>query len=173
MRHIDVGSSINGFVAHVASFREIECMDIRELKVRGHENIKFLRGDITSLDHVDLRRSDSVSCLHAIEHFGLGRYGDQIDPLGHLKGFRNLTRILESGGRLYISFPIGRENEVHFNAHRVFHPHDIFRWPGAESLVLERFDFVDDTGDIHLNVNILQHLPIVIQGCGIYSFRKQ
>ena len=40
---------------------------------------------------------DSVSCLHALEHFGLGRYGDPVDPDGHLKGFRNLRRIVQGG----------------------------------------------------------------------------
>ena len=30
-RHIDVGSRVDGFVAHVASFREIEVVDIRPL----------------------------------------------------------------------------------------------------------------------------------------------
>jgi len=57
---------------------------------------------------------DSISCLHAIEHFGLGRYGDQIDPRGHYEGFIILIELLETGGDLYLSFPIGLKNETHF-----------------------------------------------------------
>ncbi len=112
---------------------------------------------------------DSVSCLHALEHFGLGRYGDPIDPLGHLKGFKNLVRMLQPGGRLYLSFPIGRSG-VHFNAHRVFEATEVLEW-SAGSLVLDAFDYVDDSGDLHRNASP-SHLPIMRYGCGIYSFVK-
>ncbi|MDB2508427.1 hypothetical protein N9X37_06760 [Planktomarina temperata] len=40
-RHIDIASRIDGFVAHVASFREIEVVDVRPLPKSEHENIKF------------------------------------------------------------------------------------------------------------------------------------
>ena len=53
---------------------------------------------------------DSISCLHALEHFGLGRYNDPLDPNGHLKGFNNMVKMLKRGGKLYISFPIMKEN---------------------------------------------------------------
>lgn len=42
-RHIDIGSSIAGFVAYVASFRKIKVMDVRQLKSTGHENIAFFK----------------------------------------------------------------------------------------------------------------------------------
>ncbi len=117
--------------------------------------------------------TDSISCLHAIEHFGLGRYGDPIDPHGHIKGFNNIIRMLKPEGMLYISFPIGRSNEVHFNAHRVFHPKDIFSWArDRDCLKLLRFDYVDDAGDLHQDVNLVTNAPEVIYGCGIYTFRK-
>ena len=105
--HIDVGSRVDGFVAHVASFRAIEVIDVRTLKNTGHENIKFRQMDMMNPNAVQVDICDSLSCLHAIEHFGLGRYGDPIDPNGHLIGFRNLLKMLKSGGTLYISFPIG------------------------------------------------------------------
>src|ERR1700693_5429947 len=93
-RHIDVGSRIDGFVAHVAAFRNIEIIDIRPLKPTGHKNILSLQADLMNESQV-LPTADSVSCLHAIEHFGLGRYGDPLDPDGHKKGFKNLLRMLE------------------------------------------------------------------------------
>lgn len=172
-RHVDVGSRLDGFVAHVASFRRVEVLDIRALNKSQHENIVFRRQDLMAENFELNEVTDSLSCLHAIEHFGLGRYGDPIDPLGHLKAFENLLGMLEPGGMLYISFPIGRRDAVVFNAHRVFHPLSIFRWPLAQGLIqLERFDFVDDEGKLHKNVDLLSQVPEVNYGCGIYSFRR-
>jgi len=176
-RHLDVGSRIDGFVAHVAAFRPIEIFDIRPVSDGIHPNISFIQKDFMTepdREDVDSARVDSVSCLHTIEHFGLGRYGDTIDPNGHLRGFQNLVRMLRTGGMLYVSFPIGRKNEIHFNAHRVFHPADILTWPlGSETLLLERFDYVDDFGELHKDVSLDNGIPEVTYGCGIYSFRRE
>jgi len=172
-RHIDVGSRVDGFVAHVASFRPIEIIDIRDLNSTGHHNITFIRSDLMNIQPNSHPVCDSISCLHAIEHFGLGRYGDPIDPLGHHRGFLNLLKMLSIGGKLYISFPIGIRNEVHFNAHRVFHPTDVLQWPECcSSLELLDFSYVDDYGTLHTNVDLLGATPTVAHGCGIYTFRK-
>ena len=85
-RHIDIASRVDGFVAHVASYREIEVIDIRPLEKSVHENIKYHQADLTNSQ--DLGKTDSLSCLHAIEHFGLGRYSDPIDVDGHNKGIK-------------------------------------------------------------------------------------
>lgn len=172
-RHIDVGSRIDGFVAHVASFRPIDVLDVRDLADTGHPNIRFVKQDLMQPSDEMQGISDSVSCLHAIEHFGLGRYSDPIDPEGHKLGFRNIWRMVEPGGRLYMGFPIGRQNEVHFNAHRVFHPRDMFTW--ADDLnpdMLERFDFVDDAGRLHTSVDLFAADIDVVHGCGIYTLRR-
>lgn len=173
-RHIDIGSRIDGFVAHVASFRKIEVLDIRPLESTGHDNISFLQMNLMDAGNVKEQIADSISCLHAIEHFGLGRYGDPIDPSGHINGFNNLLRMLKPNGVLYISFPIGLRNEVHFNAHRVFHPQDIFTWAHNENKIeLVRFDYVDDAGDLHKNLDIHSINPNLTLGCGIYTFIKR
>ena len=169
LRHIDVGSRIDGFVAHCAAFREIEVLDIRDLPDSAHSNIKFKKQDL--MTRVDLPLSDSVSCLHTLEHFGLGRYGDPINPIGHLDGFKNLVDMLEPKGRLYVSFPIGSKDAVYFNAHRVFHPKSILGWEPVK-LKLLRFDFVDDLGDLHKDHNLLITIPKVEYGCGIYTFER-
>ncbi len=169
VRHIDVGSRIDGFVAHVAAFRMIEVIDFRPLASCGHERIKFMQADLMSLDKQLHEITDSLSCLHALEHFGLGRYGDPINPVGHLTGFNNLYKMLKKEGRLYISFPIGM-NSVHFNAHRVFEPHEILKW--SKSLFkLERFDYVDDHGDLYQNQSH-DDVPSLNYGCGIFTLRK-
>jgi DNA modification methylase len=172
-RHIDVGSRIDGFVAHVASFREIEVLDVRELKDTRHQNIKFLKANLMDESAFESNITDSISCLHAIEHFGLGRYGDPIDPFGHLRGFKNMVRMLKAGGTMYVSFPIGLSNEIHFNAHRVFHPLDIFSWlENDNSLEINRFDYVDDDGSLHINSLKSINEIKVNYGCGIYTFTK-
>lgn len=173
VRHIDIGSRIDGFVSHVASFRKIDVMDIRKLENTGHENISFLQANLMQPLAENENIADSISCLHAIEHFGLGRYGDPLDPFGHIKGFNNILKILKTGGILYISFPIGRKNELHFNAHRVFHPRDIFNWAAPEfKLELLRFDYVDDEGKLHKDIDCINTDLDLSFGCGIYSFRK-
>ena len=168
-RHIDIGSRIDGFVAHVASFRKIEIYDFRALNSCGHSNIEFKQADLMS--RLSSNVTDSLSCLHTIEHFGLGRYGDPINPNGHIEGLKTLIEILKPGGILYVSFPIGKSNEVHFNAHRVFHPKDIFSWV-PDKLKLIRFDYVDDKGQIQKNFDLLNNELTVTHGCGIYTFRK-
>ena len=169
-RHIDVGSSIGGFVAHVASFREIEVLDVRPLIETGHSNIIFHQADLMKENALEI--TDSLSCLHVIEHFGLGRYGDSIDPKGYIKGFNNLIDMLKPGGVLYISFPIGENNKVYFNAHRVFHPLDILSW-SDKPITLTRFDYVDIDGKLQTIVDVEnEKLNILEYGCGIYTFRK-
>lgn len=173
VRHIDIGSRIDGFIAHVAAFRSIEVIDVRELKNTGHDNIFFKKMDLMNLESVEPNICDSLSCLHAIEHFGLGRYGDPINPNGHLLGFKNLLRMLKSNGILYISFPIGSCDAVQFNAHRIFKPDSIFSWQNENPIELLNFSYVDDTGNLHKEVSIDSVPKNIKYGCGIYSFRKQ
>jgi hypothetical protein len=115
--------------------------------------------------------TDSISCLHTIEHFGLGRYGDPIDPDGYKKGFNNLIKMLKSKGLLYISFPISNNNETFFNLERRFNPKDILGW--TKELILLNFDFIDDKKKLNLNVNLLSlYKKNIVNGCGIYVFKK-
>lgn len=173
VRHIDIGSRIDGFVAHVASYRTIEVMDFRDLKKSPHENIIFYKSDLMIGKNNQREIADSISCLHAIEHFGLGRYGDQVDPYGHIKGFNNIFSMLKPEGYLYISFPIGKVNQVIFNAHRVFHPLDIITWfEDQNSYQLTCFDYVDDFGNLYKNADLFEMKPTFEYGCGIYTFKK-
>jgi len=94
-KHFDVGSSIMGFVSHVASFREITVIDIRPFPGK-NLNITFIQQDfMNELDESLIESTDSLSCLHAIEHFGLGRYGDTLNYDGHLIGIENLYNVLK------------------------------------------------------------------------------
>ena len=117
-KHVDIGSRTDGFIAHLAVFREVEVLDIRyqESKV---QNIIFKQADLMQLPKEMESYTDSISALHSIEHFGLGRYGDPIDYYGHEKGISNIYKILKPGGKFYFSSPIGKQR-IEFNAHRVF-----------------------------------------------------
>ena len=150
-RHIDVGSRVDGFVAHVASFRPIEVMDIRALDCQA-VNVSFRRGDLMGELPAELLGAyDSVSCLHALEHFGLGRYGDGIDPDGHIRGLANLARLLEPRGRLFLSVPIGPQR-IEFNAHRVFSVPGLLELIGPMFCV-ERMCYVGDDGRLYRDVD--------------------
>ena len=91
----------------MASFREIEVLDVRPLPKSVHENIKFRQ-----INFMKQILEEATCHVFAIEHFGLGRYTDKIDVDGHNKGITNLVDLV-SYGRLYISFPIGKKDEVH------------------------------------------------------------
>lgn len=119
-RHVDVGSRIDGFVAHVALFRPIEVMDIRPAR-SFDPNVRFVQVDVSDPEKVPENYTDSLSCLHALEHFGLGRYGDPLLADGWKRGIQSFSRLLQPQGRLYLSVPIGRQR-IEFNAHRIFGP---------------------------------------------------
>lgn len=173
-RHIDVGSRVDGFIAHVAAFRSIEVLDIRPLSKR-IPNVEFRQADLMQLQPEYIASSDSASCLHALEHFGLGRYGDPLDPDGHLKGLAGLHALVRPGGILYLSVPIGPQR-IEFNAHRVFSVAYML------DLVRDRFDllafsYVDDAGDLHENVAVdasaAQASFGCTYGCGIFELRRR
>ena len=143
-KHLDIGSRVDGFVAHVASFRAIEVLDIRPISVQ-IPNVSFRQVDVMSpVEGMD-DYCDSMSCLHALEHFGLGRYGDPVDPSGHERGIANMARLLKGGGVLYLSVPIGVAR-VEFNAHRVFDPRHIISLAGEQRLKLSALIVISPDG---------------------------
>ncbi len=147
VRHVDVGSRIDGFIGHLAVFREVEVIDIRPAPTV-IPNVIFHQ--LALMEDLDSRLRDSaesLSCLHTIEHFGLGRYGDPLDPRGHLKGLAQLKRMVKPGGLLYLSTPIGCER-LEFNAHRIFAPQSMLSW-FADGWVVERSAVIDDSLSTH------------------------
>ena len=116
-QHFDVGSRLDGFIAHLASVRQVYQLDIRPNRV-SIPNVQFLLGDAQQNLTNFKNKFDSVSSLHSIEHFGLGRYGDEIQSDGHVRGMINISECVKVKGYLYISFPIGKER-VEFNSQRV------------------------------------------------------
>lgn len=173
-KHVDIGSRVDGFVAHVASFREIEVLDIRPITTN-IPGVTFKQVDMMNSATMISDYCDSLSCLHALEHFGLGRYGDSIDPKGYESGIRNMASILRLGGLLYLSVPVGAER-VEFNAQHVFDPKTIVGIAESHQLFLREFLlFTHDEGLVEMNtVNETMHLGGTIRyGLGIFTFVKK
>ncbi|MFH0798568.1 MAG: DUF268 domain-containing protein [Pseudomonadota bacterium] len=176
--HVDVGSLVNVFVAHVASFREIEVFDVRPITAQ-IPGVVFKQADL--MQPVALPSADgggycdSLSCLHAIEHFGLGRYGDPIDPRGHERGIANMAQLLKPDGRFYLSTPIGWER-VEFNAHRVFDPRTIIRCAESSGLRLRELIVIGAGGvvrQVQPNPDTLLELAQSRYNLGVFVFIKR
>ncbi len=170
--HGDVGSRIDGFVAHVASFRPITVFDVRKM-TNQVKNIEFVQMDITRAD-LDSRFAgafDSISCLHAIEHFGLGRYGDPIFPDGHVAGLKTLNGMLKPGGVLYLGFPMG-DLRVEFDAQRVFSLQYMLDLTTTCGFDLACFSYIDDQGSFHPEMTLDGESTSANFGCAILKLKK-
>ena len=164
---VDVGSRVDGFIAHVLPFCRVSIVDIRPLDVQV-EGLTFKKGTILDLPYVD-SSVPHISCLHVIEHIGLGRYGDYIDPDGHILAARELSRVLAYKGKLLIGTPVGKER-LCFDAHRIFDPQtviDIF-----SSLKLESMSFIGDDGKQVISSVGIDQLRKCKYGCGLFVFTK-
>jgi uncharacterized protein DUF268 len=165
-RHVDVGSRIDGFVAHVLSFMPVTVVDIRPLASE-IEGLTFHQGDMRRLEFPS-DSIPSVSCLHAVEHVGLGRYGDAIDPDGCFTAMRELGRVVAPGGRLYLGTPIGRER-LAFNSERVFDPRTVLTTLAPLRLV--SFAAVDDQDRFVANADLAAFAQ-ARNACGLFEFTK-
>ncbi|MDD5056762.1 MAG: DUF268 domain-containing protein [Sideroxydans sp.] len=164
-KHVDIGSSvltISVLSAHV----ETVFVDYRPLKV-SLPGLTSIAGNILDLSFAD-DSIESISCLHVIEHIGLGRYGDPLDPQGSVKAAHELQRVASRNGNLFLSLPIGRER-VCFNAHRVHSPITVLKMFSMMKLV--EFSYVDDAGQFHENKPVEDAVGLEY-GCGMFHFQK-
>jgi hypothetical protein len=166
--HVDIGSRIDGFIAHVLCFTSVTVIDIRAQPLE-IEGLTFVQDDATELKRFSDASLRSVSSLHAIEHFGLGRYGDPVDPGASLRAIESLQRVLACDGRLYFSVPIGRER-LEFNAHRVFAPSTIL--DAFSKLQLLSFAAVNDAGQFLAGIDP-ESLSNSDYACGLFEFTKR
>ncbi len=144
-RHHDVSSAVP-FVLQLAGIVPVTYLEFNPPKVE-FPGLTTEHGTVTALPWGD-RSVESLSCMHVVEHVGLGRYGDPIDPGGAQTALRELARVLAPGGTLYLSAPAGRAR-VAFNAHRVLDPRAVPEVMEREGLSLAGFAYVDDAGDFH------------------------
>ena len=109
LEHYDVGSRIDGFIAQISLFCNVKLLDIRPLKINS-DVIETICVDFSSpiLSKSFRGIANSLSCLHTLEHIGLGRYGDPVDFNALPNFIKNLSSALVINGSLYISFPVGK-----------------------------------------------------------------
>jgi SAM-dependent methyltransferase len=166
-KHVDISSIVN-FCTVVSAFIPVEFYDFRPAPIE-LDRLYTGAANLTKLHF----RSDSIaslSCMHVIEHIGLGRYGDPLDPDGDLKAIGELVRVLAPDGDLLVATPVGRPR-VAFNAHRVY-DHEVFAGYFAP-LELVEFAFIEERGEGGL---IVAPPPARVRaesyGCGCFWFRK-
>ena len=115
--HIDISSTLF-FSTTISAFVPVRFYDIRPPIIE-LDNLKTGKVDLTSLPFED-ESFHSLTCMHVVEHIGLGRYGDKIDPEGDLLAISELKRVLAVGGSLLLVVPIGSIPKLQFNAHRIY-----------------------------------------------------
>jgi SAM-dependent methyltransferase len=164
--HVDVGSRVD-FVGFLTAVSKVIFIDIRPLMVT-LENFDSRKGSILSMPFED-NSLLSLSSLHVVEHIGLGRYGDPLDPLGTKKACEELSRVLAVGGNLYFSLPVGKPR-LCFNAHRIHSPRQIIEY--FSNLELVELSGIDDRGRFKRNIDI-SILEDSNYACGLFHFTKK
>ena len=168
--HSDFGSILY-FSTILSAFIPVDFYDYRVANIE-LSNLKSKFSDLTNIK-IESNSLLSVSCMHTIEHVGLGRYGDPIDPEGDLKAISELKRITKKNGALLIVVPIGRIQSVVFNAHRIYEYNKFISYFDGFELV--EFSYIpeeDNRGGIIINTsgNIVENDTL---GCGCFWFKKK
>jgi SAM-dependent methyltransferase len=167
--HIDISSSLY-FVALASAFTRIRFYDYRPANL-GLSNLECAEADLLNLKFED-NSIKSLSCMHVVEHIGLGRYGDPLDHTGDLRAISELKRVLEVGGQLLFFVPIGGTARIQFNAHRIYtYSQVISMFDGFELL---EFSLIPDSDS---PAKIIRHASQEISdkqryGCGCFLFKK-
>ena len=159
-------SSILSFSSVVSAFIPIKFFDYRP----AHLKLNNWTGNFADLCKLDIDDNsfESVSCMHTVEHIGLGRYGDALDPIGDIKAINELKRITKQGGNILFVTPVGKQR-IEYNAHRVYSFElvtDLFK----ECQLME-FSLIDDKGDFIENAQT-ELVKKQNYGCGCFWFKK-
>jgi len=166
--HTDISSSLY-FCSTLSAFIPVRFYDYRPAKLELN-NLSSAACDLQKLEFAD-NSIDSLSCLHTVEHVGLGRYGDPLDYDGDLKAIAELKRVVKPGGSLLFVTPVGKARIV-YNAHRIYSYDQIIRY--FDGFVLKEFSLVPDSAaDGGLIRNASKELTDKQNyGCGCFWFEK-
>lgn len=166
--HIDISSTLS-FSTILSAFIPVKFYDYRPAKLN-LSNLQSEKADLTKL-HFEDNSIHSLSCMHTIEHIGLGRYGDPIDPDGDIKACKELSRVLAKNGSLIFVTPVGKP-KIEFNAHRIYSYEQILElFPDLE---LKEFSLVPEkskNGGLIRNAN-KDLVKYENYACGCFHFVK-
>lgn len=140
-KHIDISSTLH-FCSILSAFIPTEFYDYRPATLT-LSNLYTGKADLTQLAF-ETDSIDCLSCMHTVEHIGLGRYGDPIDPEGDVKAINELKRVTKPGGSLLFVTPVGKPR-IMFNAHRIYNPAMIIQL--FEGFTLQEFALITDGGN--------------------------
>lgn len=167
--HTDISSSLY-FSSIVSAFKDVNFYDFRP----AHLNLSNLKSEAGNLLHLPFADNSisSISCMHTVEHVGLGRYGDKIDPDGDLDAARELARVVSVGGSLLFVVPIGKPR-IQWNAHRIY-SHDMVMQMFS-GLKLKEFSLIPDDA---LQTGMMYNATAAdadkqAYGCGCFWFVKE
>lgn len=163
--HVDISSALH-FCTLVSAFLPVRYYEYRRLKL-DLSDLTTGSVDLLSLPFPD-RSIPSLSCMHVVEHIGLGRYGDPIDPDGDLKAMGELKRVLAAGGSLLFVAPTGRRR-LQFNAQRIYAYEDVVSC--FSELELREFSLITDAGAIVPSAGKAM-ADQQSYGCGCYWFMR-
>ncbi|MEX2592687.1 MAG: DUF268 domain-containing protein [Anditalea sp.] len=169
-KHVDISSALQ-FCSVLSAFVPVDFYDYRPANL-SLSNLNSLSADLLSLPFEN-NSIESLSCMHTIEHIGLGRYGDPLDYDGDIKAVNELKRVLAVGGHLFFVVPIGRLNRIFFNAHRVYTKQQVLDL--FPDLVLKDFTLIPEDekdGGLVSDPNE-QLLERQVYGCGCFYFTKE
>lgn len=164
--HVDIGSSAL-LVGILSQFTKVCSVDIRPLKVC-LDGLECKKGSLLNLPFED-NSIHSLSSLCVLEHVGLGRYGDEIDPKATDKAIIGLQRVTIPGGNLYISVPIDTEDTVYFNAHKAFEYSNFVKRFSDMELIEVKFI---QKGRMY-DLAGLEKLDLSVLVVGLFHFRKR
>ena len=168
VKHVDFSSTLN-FSTMLSAFIPVDFYDYRPADVR-LSDLTSLSANLVNLPFGN-NSLESISCMHVVEHIGLGRYGDPIDYDGDLKAMRELHRVLKPNGNLLFVVPVGKP-KIMFNAHRIYSYEQIIeQFSGLE---LVSFALIKEgQGDGGLNFDAT-YIDVAKQeyGCGCFWFKK-
>jgi hypothetical protein len=162
--HADFGG-LTYFSAIASAICPITFYDIREVRI-SLPDVKVEQADLTRLPLSD-GSLKSLSCMHVLEHVGLGRYGDTLDVQGDLKAAGELKRVLAPGGQALIVLPVGQP-KVMFNAHRIYSYQQVLEM--FKGLELKEFTLFDPPQYI-VNANP-ERVKGISEGAGCFWFKN-
>lgn len=167
--HIDISSTLN-FCSILSAFVPVKFYDYRPANL-SLQNLSSEHADLLSFPFAS-NSIESLSCMHTVEHIGLGRYGDPLDPDGDLKAIAELKRVLAVEGNLLFVVPIGGIAKIMFNAHRIYTYRQILEY--FSDLRLVEFSLIPDIPQSNgLISNATEDdANRCSYGCGCFWFKK-